>query len=52
VKAFAMDLVNLQPEFPSSYDTETYSNAVFTIKSDGGLQMSYRNGTMTVGAPK
>jgi hypothetical protein len=52
VKAFAMELANLQPEFPSSYDTETYSNAVFTIKSDGGLQMSYRNGTMTVGAPK
>jgi len=52
VKAFATDLANLQPEFPVSYDTESYSNAVFTTKSDGGLQMSYRNGTMKVGAPK
>lgn len=51
-KAFALDTVNLQPEFPSSYETGSYSNAVFTTKSDGSLQVSYRNGTMTVSAPK
>ena len=52
VKGFATDLANLQPEFPESYNSQTYSNAVFTTKSDGGLQMSYRNGILTIGAPK
>jgi hypothetical protein len=52
VKAFALDPANLQPEFSSSYETGMYSNAVFTTKSDGGLQINYRNGTMGISAPK
>jgi hypothetical protein len=52
VKAFALDPANLQPEFPGSYETGMYSNAVFTTKSDGGLQVSYPHGAMTIGAPK
>jgi hypothetical protein len=56
LKDFASARDSYQPEFSTSFDTALYSHAVFTTKSDGGLQITYRSGSssgsMTLGAPK
>jgi hypothetical protein len=52
LKAFASGKDNFQPEFPVSFETGRYSNAVFTTKPDGGLQINYQSGSMSFGAPK